>query len=154
MRHKLGFLVASVLLASCEPAVPPPYVSMSGPPPAVALPAADAVLVVFWASWCAPCRKELPDLAQLADEPPVGLQIVGFSQDTSLEVAQSFLAQIGASRLTTRIDPEGSLAEEFGVQILPGAVLVVRGELKARFDGAQRWNAGPMRDLLTRLAAG
>lgn len=153
MRRKLGFLVVSALLASCEPAVPPAYVPMSGPAPAVAMPSANAVLVVFWASWCAPCRKELPNLARLAEEPPAGLQIVGFSQDISLEGAQSFLAEIGAGSLSTRIDPQGSIAEEFGVQVLPGAVLVVEGELKARFDGAQRWDGAPMRNLLTQLSS-
>ena len=154
MALRLSLLVVSALLAACETATSPAYVTMGGPAPAVELPAAPAVLVVFWASWCAPCREELPDLAQLAEEPPVGLRIVGFSQDTSLEAAQSFLAQIGASRLSTRIDPEGNIAEEFGVQILPGAVLVVKGELRARFDGAQRWNDDPMRALLTRLSSG
>ena len=154
MRRKFSFLVAFALLASCEPAMPPAYVSMSGPAPAVALPPSNAVLVVFWASWCAPCRKELPDLARLIEDPPSGLQVVGFSQDEDLESARSFLAEIGASRLSTRIDPEGNVAEEFGVQVLPGAVLVIKGELKARFDGAQRWDGGPMRNLLTQLSSG
>jgi thiol-disulfide isomerase/thioredoxin len=153
MRRTLFCLLASAFLASCEPSVLPAYVPMSGAAPAAQLPSTRTVLVVFWASWCVPCRKELPEVARLAEDPPAGLQIVGFSQDEDLESAQSFLIEIGAGQLTTRLDPDGDIAEEFGVNVLPGAVLVVDGGLRARFDGAQMWNSNPMRSLLTRLSA-
>lgn len=126
---------------------------MSGrAPAAIELPASPAVLAVFWASWCAPCRDELPDLARLAKDPPTGLTVLAFSQDTDSETARTFLDRIGANALTTRMDPGGTIATEFGVRTLPGAVLVVNGEMKARFDGARKWTDPPMRSLLALLS--
>ncbi len=60
--------------------------------PATLGPYADRVVLVnFWASWCAPCKEEIPDLQKLYDDwKDDGLTVVGISIDADREDAQKF----------------------------------------------------------------
>ena len=52
------------------------------------------VLLNFWATWCGPCREEIPDLVKLQTKYDGKLQIVGLSEDTgSVETVKSFVRQ-------------------------------------------------------------
>lgn len=69
------------------------------------------VLMSFWATWCPPCRRELPMLQRLQQSPPdKDLEIVPVSVDQAgkVEVA-SFLKRIGALRLAVFLDPQGRI---------------------------------------------
>ena len=49
------------------------------------------VLVNFWATWCGPCRMEIPDLVRLQNElGPKGFQVIGLSGDDTVETAATF----------------------------------------------------------------
>ncbi len=58
------------------------------------------LIINLWASWCAPCRKEMPDLSAFAGEHPE-IEVVGVAVEDSLEEARTFAAEI---------DPEYALA--------------------------------------------
>jgi thiol-disulfide isomerase/thioredoxin len=70
-----------------------------------------ALLLNIWASWCAPCRRELPILdriqTQSVDEP---FQLAAVSIDRAPERAAAFLRELGLKRLKSYIDPERALS--------------------------------------------
>lgn len=80
------------------------------------------VVVDFWATWCPPCRKQLPQLAALEKQIP-DLVVLAVCVDRRRDKIEDF-----AERLTLpqRIvwDPEGALAEQFDVQAMPWTVLL------------------------------
>jgi thiol-disulfide isomerase/thioredoxin len=100
-----------------------------------------ARVVNFWATWCEPCRKEMPSLQrlhQLAD--PAKLSVIGFSVDTDLNLAREFLLQ---HKLTfpNYSDAEQKLARDaLMVQAFPVTFLVAAdGTVRARITGARDW---------------
>lgn len=70
-----------------------------------------AVLLNFWASWCPPCRRELPILRRLqakaAREPFV---VIPVSLDKSVATVRTYLDRLGLADLVTFIDAEGVVA--------------------------------------------
>ncbi|RKG60901.1 TlpA family protein disulfide reductase [Corallococcus sp. AB011P] len=153
-RASLALLLVLAFFCACQDAAPPGYVRLSGQAPALAgVQEGRAQLIVFWASWCPPCREEAPGLRALARAPPKGLRVVTFSRDASMaEVARYFGGSV-PSELNLRMD-EGEVATEaLGAETLPTSILVVEGRLVARFNGPRKWNAPEMRRLLERLLA-
>ena len=89
-----------------------------------------ATLINFWASWCAPCRDEIPILAAMQDEyGPRGLQIIGISVDVSEDyaLAKDMAAELGANYplLVGELDAI-DVASRYGADLfgLPWTVLV------------------------------
>lgn len=84
------------------------------------------VLVDFWASWCGPCRRELPVLQELHDEyASQGLVIVGVSIDRSLKKMRKFLEAIP---LQFRIvhDPKLAVASRYEPEAMPSSYFIGR----------------------------
>lgn len=101
----------------------------------------QATLVNYWASWCAPCREELPLLAELSRQPGNKVRIVAIALD-SLPDAQGFLASHPLA-MDIRIESPGGtdssvlLGNRHGV--LPFSALIdAEGQLVARKVGAFR----------------
>ena len=82
------------------------------------------VLVNLWATWCAPCVKEMPLLDDLAANYEGELNVVTISQDMGdpAEVA-TFFEENGLANLPQWIDPQLSLGEAIGAATLPTTVL-------------------------------
>ena len=85
------------------------------------------LLINFWATWCAPCRREMPLLQSVQDEQPEGgLQIIGVALDTR-EDARRFVAETGIRYPVLYGEHEGAVvAESFGDDFvaLPFSVFV------------------------------
>lgn len=101
----------------------------------------QATLVNYWASWCAPCREELPLLAELSQQPGNNVRIVAIALDT-LPEARAFLASHPLA-MDVRIESPGGtdssvwLGNRHGV--LPFSALIgADGRLVARKVGAFR----------------
>lgn len=76
------------------------------------------VLINFWATWCPPCRKEMPDLEQLSKEfAAQGLVILAFSDETE-ERVKPFLAKQGIT-YPVLIDKDSALHKAFRVEGIP-----------------------------------
>lgn len=84
----------------------------------------DVVLVHFWASWCGPCVKELPDLNALqrrfADR---GVTFLAISTDSSADAAREKAEQLGPD-LQLLLDPDRKVAEAYEASALPTSYLV------------------------------
>lgn len=113
--------------ADAQPAdgMPDLVLSCLGGGPEVNLSSLDGPLVInLWATWCGPCRDELPYYQQLHEEAGDTVQVLGIDfQDTQPEAALELIRETGVTfpQLT---DPAGYVREPFGVRGLPGVVLV------------------------------
>lgn len=89
-------------------------------------------VIPLWASWCGPCKDELPLYARLARRAGDDLTVLGVNyQDTQPDLAIQLLRQSGA-RFPQLADPGGELAETYRIRGLPG-VLWVEEDGTARF---------------------
>lgn len=140
------------MTCACRNEPPPSYIRIEGIAPVVTdAPNAHALLIVFWASWCPPCREETPQLLALAKSPPEGLRVVVFSHDANLGAVESFFEGPPPPELLLRLDEGENVARAYGVEQLPTSILVVEGQLVARFPGPRDWDSRAMRRLLERL---
>lgn len=81
------------------------------------------LLIEFWATWCPPCRKTIPQLNQLHQKyKDQGLVIIGLS-DEPAEKLQAFL-QAQPVHYAIASDPEGRLSRRLGITFIPFCVLV------------------------------
>jgi thiol-disulfide isomerase/thioredoxin len=103
------------------------------------------LLVNLWATWCAPCIKELPSLGTLQQE--LGgdaFQVVTIAIDERDPAKiEPFLAQHGAGNLPVLIDRDRTIEKIAKVIALPTSLLVDReGKVKAMVTGDACWNSG------------
>ncbi|MFP2956634.1 TlpA family protein disulfide reductase [Myxococcus sp. 1LA] len=142
----------SPLAWACKREPPPAYIRLQGAAPMLAdAPHARALLVVFWATWCPPCRQETPQLVALANAPPEGLEVVVFSHDETPQAVASFFEGPPPAPLHLRLDTDKQVGGAFSVEQLPVSFLLVDGRQVARFSGPREWDGGAMRRLLERL---
>jgi cytochrome c biogenesis protein CcmG/thiol:disulfide interchange protein DsbE len=85
--------------------------------------AGKVVVVNFWATWCAPCREEMPALQRVAaSEPNVVVLEVDLMEPG--DKARSFLDSLGLDRLQPVLDSDGATTRRFGVLTLPSTFFV------------------------------
>ena len=100
------------------------------------------VLINLWATWCAPCRKEMPDLSRLQTE--LGsdqFEVVAISVDRKGAAASSaFLRETGAENLKLYVEPTTAIVNELQSPGLPATILVDRqGRERGRLLGPADW---------------
>lgn len=83
-------------------------------------------VISLWASWCAPCRDELPHLQQLADQNAGRLRVIGVNSADSRDAAASFAADQHVT-LPTIFDHGQKLLGALGLRDLPVTVFVDAG---------------------------
>lgn len=115
------------------------------------------VLLNFWATWCAPCRKEMPMLSDLqADFGGDGFEVVTLASGRNPPPAiKKFFDEIGVDNLPQHRDPKQAVARDMGVLGLPITVLMdPDGREIARLTGDAHWNSQSARALIAGLVAG
>jgi thiol-disulfide isomerase/thioredoxin len=111
------------------------------------------VLVNLWASWCAPCIKELPTLQELEQSHNVDgkLGVIAVSQDMAPQGSvEAFLAERDIGRFAAFHDAEMKLTDALGVQIMPTTILYgADGKEIWRYVGDLDWTSDEAKKLLT-----
>ncbi|MEI6559160.1 MAG: TlpA disulfide reductase family protein [Rhodospirillaceae bacterium] len=126
----------------------------AGQPVTLADFAGKPVLLNLWATWCAPCIKELPSLDRLqADLGGAGFQVVAVAEDRGgAKVVLPFLDKQGVKALAPYLDPPGAALRALGVQGLPTSILIGRdGRETARLLGGADWDSAAIRRQITEL---
>ena len=82
------------------------------------------VILNFWATWCAPCRKEMPSLEKLAqDLPQIDIYPINMEPPNKLRV-RDWLQEIGVVSLNTYFDPKLDLVKKFKLIGMPTTILL------------------------------
>jgi thiol-disulfide isomerase/thioredoxin len=124
-----------------------------GRPDALANYRGRVVLMNLWATWCPPCRQEMPDLERFAREEAGKVVVLGVDQGESPSVAAAFAHDLGVT-FPILVDEAQQYGRTYGAIGLPTSFVVGRdGRIVRGIDGAM--NVAAMRAAVApALAAG
>ena len=116
------------------------------------LPKGKVVLLNFWATWCPPCRKEVPSMVQLYDKfKDQGFEIVAVSVDKSRDDVVKFVKEQNMN-FTVLHDVSSSIAQQYGVFRYPETFIVDRnGKVRQHLNGAVEWMEPEFMDYIEKL---
>ena len=99
------------------------------------------VMVNFWATWCAPCREEMPAMERLyLKHRERGFVLLAVSVDSDASLVKPFLEKLKLTFPVT-LDAKMDLANSYGVRALPASFLIDRnGYLTALALGPRAWD--------------
>ena len=102
-----------------------------------------AVLVNFWATWCAPCKEEMPTLQTLAELEGERLAVLAVNVREPLPRVRRYVQASGLS-LTVLPDPKGAITQAWGIKVFPSTVLIdASGRPRQVISGAVDWTGAP-----------
>ena len=111
------------------------------------------LLVNLWATWCAPCVKELPTLDRLAqsNNKNGSLQVLAVSQDSGPHTSvEAFLKKTGIQKLGAYQDAKSNLSSALGAEVLPTSILFdANGHEVWRYVGDLDWTSPEAAKLLS-----
>ena len=112
------------------------------------------VFVNFWATWCPPCREELPSMQKVhAFMPEDRFLMLSILSNDQLSLADAMLAKIGAT-FPILIDPNNKAAQAYGVTGVPETYIIDKqGILREKFIGAVQWDSPQALQMLTQYAS-
>jgi cytochrome c biogenesis protein CcmG/thiol:disulfide interchange protein DsbE len=125
----------------------------------------QVVLLNFWATWCAPCRREMPSMQRLYRElKSRGLEVVAVSVDAAPGGVEALAAPGGKVRefveeygLTFRVllDPNGKVEQRYRATGLPTTFLIGRdGRIRDKVIGGVEWDEPAYAERVRRLLDG
>ena len=143
-----------------EPRTPPsrPIYSYTGKKVKLTDFSGDFLVVVFWSRYCAPCLRELDNLARyqqivIND----GIKVILVSPDTewnNVDEMKKMLKKYHAGDLEAYTDINGQLASDFGIFTSPNTVLInKKGEEIGRLRGAAEWDSDEVVEYIYKIKA-
>ena len=114
------------------------------------------IFLNVWASFCAPCRQEMPSMERLVrDYKDRGMEMLAVTVDPEKEDAAEFMRAFlpgQRSAMTVLHDPQSQTAHQFGTELLPETYLIGRdGRIIARFVNAYDWQRPEVKELIDHL---
>ncbi|WP_230280289.1 TlpA disulfide reductase family protein [Croceicoccus sp. Ery15] len=110
------------------------------------------LLINLWATWCGPCKLEMPMLDQLAGERAESLKVLTVSQDMQgAEVVTPFFDEQGFSHLEPWIDSKNDLGFAYGGGVLPLTIYYdAEGKEVWRMIGEHDWTSAETAEMLAK----
>ena len=132
-----------------DPPRPAPELSFSGrdgSPARLADFRGRVVLVNLWATWCAPCVREMPSLDRLQEKLGNRLDVIAISEDRGgAHVVEPFLAKLEVKHLAIYLDAGAAAQGAFQVRGLPTSFLIdADGRILGSLEGAAIWDTPEM----------
>lgn len=111
----------------------------------VDLPKGEVILLNFWATWCPPCRQEMPSMVELSNKYAAkGLKVIAVSVDRDAKALRDFVAEYKLPFLVLH-DIDSKVAGNYGVFRYPETFLIDReGNIQAHLVGAVEWMSKPV----------
>ena len=99
------------------------------------------ILINFWATWCPPCIKEIPDLIKLEKKFENDVEVIFVSVDANpTKVIPNFLKKNNLEDFQTYIDKKLNLTKELGVKVMPTTLVINEGLYElSRVEGYINW---------------
>lgn len=133
LAKRISYMFAAMLLATVAVAG-----SSSGPAPDFSLQSLDGstvrlsdlkgqvVLINFWATWCAPCREEMPLLDAIYQKyNRLGVELLGINVEDDASGARKYLNETPVT-FPILFDPDGRVSKQYQVKAMPSTILVDR----------------------------
>lgn len=116
----------------------------------------QVIFLNFWASYCVPCREEMPSMEALVRQyQSQGLVMVAISHDPEQVDMNNFMQTFlpgERSSMTVLWDPETLTAQRYGTELIPETYLIDReGRIVARFVNAYDWTRPEVKQLIESL---
>lgn len=151
-----GELAGFELAQAVNPAPKTAFFNAAGDKLTLADFAGKVVLVNLWATWCAPCLKEMPTLDAL--QAALGgddFEVLAISVDAGgAEKSQAYLDRLGVSHLNLYVEPSFKINREVEAFGLPATLLFDReGHLVGRMAGPAEWDAKEVQTLVRHVMA-
>lgn len=126
-----------------KPAIPLSFSDLAGNTHYLSEFEGEVLLVNLWATWCAPCRAELPSLLRLQQTlSGEGFRLIMIATDRrGAEVVGPFVAANNLGWTQTYLDTYGQASTRFGTNVIPTTILIDRsGREIGRYSGAVQWD--------------
>jgi len=109
----------------------------------------NIMIINFWASWCLPCKREMPSLARLAEKyPDIKVYAINMEKPNKLR-ARDYFKSLGITSLDIYFDPDFNLVKTFKMRGLPTSILIDKnGKEFGRVVGEVDFNSKIFSELL------
>jgi thiol-disulfide isomerase/thioredoxin len=113
------------------------------------------LILHFWATWCAPCREEMPELVKFVKDTKgdVNVEFLAVSVDEDWKVVDAWLKEHGIAGLPVALDPKGATAHLYGTDKFPETWFIApSGEIFQQFVGAADWSKPKLREFVAEFS--
>ena len=143
------------------PAVPPKpapsfsFTDLGGNAVSLADFADKLVVLNLWATWCAPCLREMPSLDRMQARLGENVVVLAISEDRGgSKAVEPFIDKLGLKSVKLYLDPKSGAERAFKVQGLPTSFVIDRrGNVLGRVEGAAEWDSTKLLDTLRSFLA-
>mgnify|MGYP002682630353 CR=1 FL=1 len=126
--------------------------SRNGQPVSLTSLRGQVVLINFWATWCGPCRKEMPLLEQIQKKySPLGFTMLGVNVEADTTQMEAFLGDVPVT-FPVLLDPANRVSKLYDVAAMPSTVIVDRkGNIRFIHQGYQAGDESVYQDVIRQL---